>query len=143
MVLRSRGMAWFTTTVECSPDRGGLCSILRLSQLPGARADNWIMKYQSRSFMRTLLLSLCLFPSACAGPDGTASDGGSSGDASDVASGADCVTPSGSGTPHAGTIAQDETWTAAASPHLISSDIGIRARVTIEACAVVRVAADK
>ena len=101
------------------------------------------MKYQSHSFMRTLLLSLCLFPSACAGPDGTASDGGSSGDASDVASGADCVTPSGSGTPHAGTIAQDETWTAVASPHLISSDIGIRARVTIEACAVVRVAADK
>lgn len=49
-----------------------------------------------------------------------------------------CTAPTGSGTPHSGDIAQDETWTAAGSPHLLSSDVRVFSTVTIEPCAEVR-----
>ncbi|MFN7700362.1 MAG: hypothetical protein ACK6CU_26875 [Deltaproteobacteria bacterium] len=52
-----------------------------------------------------------------------------------------CEPPTGGGTEHRGTITADETWTAAASPHLVPSGVDVRATVTIEPCAVVRVGA--
>ena len=45
----------------------------------------------------------------------------------------------GAGTMHAGTITS-ETWTAAASPHIVSDDVLVNGTLTIEACAVVRLA---
>lgn len=43
---------------------------------------------------------------------------------------------------HQGTVSTAETW-AASSPHLISGDMTLRATVTVEGCAVVRVAAGR
>jgi hypothetical protein len=43
---------------------------------------------------------------------------------------------------HIGTVSATETW-AASSPHLISSDMTLRAPVTVEGCAVVRVGAGR
>src|SRR5689334_22792551 len=54
-----------------------------------------------------------------------------------------CPHLTGSGTMHTGAIATAETWTAADSPHIIPSDTSIRATVTLEACAVVRIADSK
>lgn len=51
-----------------------------------------------------------------------------------------CEPPSGPGTEHRTTITADETWTAAASPHIVPTSLYVRATVTIEPCAVVRVA---
>ena len=51
-----------------------------------------------------------------------------------------CEAATGAGTMHTGTIAMAETWTAAASPHLIPFDVTVSAVVTIEACAVVKLA---
>lgn len=60
-----------------------------------------------------------------------------------LASGGACPTPTGAGTPHQGTIAADETWTAAGSPHRVEARVQIRgATVTVEACAVVLIAPD-
>ena len=55
-----------------------------------------------------------------------------------------CVAPTGPGTTH-GSVAPNmaETWTAAASPHVLPNDITISALVKIEPCAVVRIAAGK
>ena len=53
-----------------------------------------------------------------------------------------CVAPTGAGTMHQ-SITAPETWTAAASPHVIPFDINIAATVTIEPCAVVRIAVEK
>lgn len=53
-----------------------------------------------------------------------------------------CVAPTGAGTQHSGELAADETWTAAGSPHIVStSDVVVRhgLTLTIEECAVVRV----
>ncbi len=47
------------------------------------------------------------------------------------------------GTTHGGSVSADETWTAAASPHLLPYDTSVYARLTIEPCAVVRIAAGK
>jgi hypothetical protein len=61
----------------------------------------------------------------------------------DVAIDAPACTPAtGAGTTHGSTITAAETWTAAASPHVIPTDLNIQAPVTIEACAVVQIAAD-
>ncbi|HUJ57684.1 MAG TPA: hypothetical protein VLX92_04315, partial [Kofleriaceae bacterium] len=51
-----------------------------------------------------------------------------------------CTPPAGPGTTHATTISGPETWTAAASPHVIPADLAISAQVTIEACAQVLIA---
>jgi hypothetical protein len=50
-----------------------------------------------------------------------------------------CAAPTGPGTTHA-SINTMQTWTAAASPHILPYDINIDAAVTIEPCAVVRIA---
>jgi hypothetical protein len=49
-----------------------------------------------------------------------------------------CVPPIGAGTTH-GSINAAQTWTAAASPHIVPFDINLNAPVTVEACAVVRI----
>ncbi len=48
-----------------------------------------------------------------------------------------CPAPTGPGTSHQGTISADETWTAATSPHRLTADVQVRAKLTIEPCAVV------
>lgn len=55
---------------------------------------------------------------------------------------AQCTPPTGPGTPHSSVAAgtPPQTWTAAASPHIVPFSIGIAAAVTIEPCAVVRIA---
>lgn len=50
--------------------------------------------------------------------------------------GGDCPTANSTGTAHTANVTADETWTAATSPHLVSS-LRIEATVTIEPCAVV------
>ncbi len=50
-----------------------------------------------------------------------------------------CVAPAGTGTTH-GSINVAETWTEEGSPHIVPFDINISAPVSIEACAVVRIA---
>lgn len=51
-----------------------------------------------------------------------------------------CSEPTGAGTMHAANVAADETWTAAASPHIVTTSIAVRgATLTIEPCAVVRI----
>ena len=55
---------------------------------------------------------------------------------------AECTAPTGPGTTH-GSINASETWTAAASPHVLPYDTNISTTVTIEPCAVVLIAASK
>lgn len=54
----------------------------------------------------------------------------------DVAKGGDCPATTGAGTAHTMNVTADETWTAAGSPHVVSS-LRLEATVTLEACAVV------
>src|SRR4051794_10922205 len=52
-----------------------------------------------------------------------------------------CPQVTGAGTPHSGTISTGQTWTQAASPHVITGPLSISgAIVTLEECAVVTVA---
>jgi hypothetical protein len=51
-----------------------------------------------------------------------------------------CITPTGAGVVHNTNLAAAETWTEAASPHIIMNDTTVAATITIEACAVVRIA---
>jgi hypothetical protein len=67
---------------------------------------------------------------------GFGSDGGTSDPDSGADSGPSCPAPKGPGTEHQGnTITSNETWTAAASPHVIVDSIAISATLTIEPCA--------
>ncbi|MFO0658532.1 MAG: hypothetical protein U0165_01670 [Polyangiaceae bacterium] len=80
--------------------------------------------------------------SGTAGTGGTGGTGGSSSSPIDptpdeLAAHELCPTPSGTGTEHSGTITEDETWTAAGSPHRVTFNLTILANVTIEPCAVV------
>jgi hypothetical protein len=51
-----------------------------------------------------------------------------------------CPPVTGPGTEHQGTISADETWTAAASPHILTFNLSVQnATLTIEPCAVVRI----
>jgi hypothetical protein len=55
-----------------------------------------------------------------------------------------CTAPAGAGTQHAsGSVRAAETWTAAGSPHIVPSDMSVTASITLEACAVVQIAAGK
>lgn len=82
----------------------------------------------------TLVISLVVLLTACLGPtpppkrqftyDALVARG-------------DCAVATGSGTQHTSNITADETWTAAGSPHVVSS-LRIEATVTVEACAVVQ-----
>ncbi len=56
---------------------------------------------------------------------------------------ATCPPVTGAGTMHGGSVTAAETWTAAASPHILPFDTSIGAAVTIEPCAVVRIAGGK
>lgn len=72
---------------------------------------------------------------------GSTSAGNPDGGNPDGAATSDCPAPTGAGTMHTGTIAANETWTAAGSPHNVTSDVQIRgATVTIEPCAIVQIA---
>jgi hypothetical protein len=53
-----------------------------------------------------------------------------------------CAEPTGAPVEHQGTVSTAQTW-AASSPHLISADMTLSAPVTVEGCAVVRVAAGR
>lgn len=53
----------------------------------------------------------------------------------------ECVPSTGPGVKHPGSINAAETWTAAASPHILQSDTSIYAAVTIEPCAEVLIGA--
>ena len=81
--------------------------------------------------MRKAILVLCA--AGCGG--GTATPVDASIDAPPA-----CMTPAGAGTTHQSTINASETWTAAQSPHVIPNDIIINAAVTLEPCALVRMA---
>lgn len=52
-----------------------------------------------------------------------------------------CAPVTGPGTKHEATITADETWTAAASPHVVDfrSNVAATAKLTIEPCAVVQI----
>ena len=88
------------------------------------------MRLTSPAPALTATLSLTLL-AACSAPSGQP-DGS-------VAS--TCTAPTGAGTSHEGTLSGSETWTAAASPHLVTFDLGVPtgATLTIEPCAVVQV----
>lgn len=80
--------------------------------------------------MHKLLGCLVVLPLfACPGPMRTITP-------DEVVARGDCAAVTGAGTQHTANITADETWTAAASPHVVSS-LRIEANVTIEACAVV------
>lgn len=74
-------------------------------------------------------------------PDGGggSTDGGGGG-SSDGAAAIDCPTPAGGPTTHASGAVDTETWTAAASPHIVPSTLGVRGTLTIEPCAEVLIA---
>lgn len=82
--------------------------------------------------MRPLLLSLFFIP-ACSNPNPMMNDAGADAPVSQ------CPAPTGSGTMHPASITQPETWTAAASPHVIASGTSIKSTVTLEPCAIVRI----
>lgn len=112
------------------PDRAYLCEIMRLH----------------RSLAVGCLLSLVIALPLAAGcesssPSATTStgDGGPDIDANVPST---CTPATGAGTTHS-TIDGDETWTAAASPHVVdtSSTIGAGKTLTLEPCAVVQLKA--
>jgi hypothetical protein len=82
------------------------------------------------------------------GPSGSEPDAGSAPDGGDTPPGETppkCVTPTGEGTVHSSSAlaSDDEVWTAAGSPHVVTFPVTIRAgqKLTIEPCAVVRLEA--
>lgn len=74
-------------------------------------------------------------------PDGGggSTDGGGGG-STDGATAIDCPTPAGGPTTHASGSVDTETWTAAGSPHIVPSTLGVRGTLTIEPCAEVLIA---
>ncbi len=80
--------------------------------------------------MHKLLGCLVVVPLfACPGPMRTITP-------DEVVARGDCPAVTGAGTQHTANITADETWTAAASPHVVDT-LRIEANVTIEACAIV------
>lgn len=73
------------------------------------------------------------FDGAVAQPDGSTGDGGGV---------IDCPAPTAGPTQHQGSVGT-ETWTAADSPHVLASGIGITGTLTLEPCAEVLVGAGK
>jgi hypothetical protein len=57
--------------------------------------------------------------------------------------GSSCAAPTGAGVEHTSNVTADETWLAADSPHIVSSNLVVSAKLTIESCAVVEVAAGR
>lgn len=94
--------------------------------------------------MRATYLGCVLLAIACGDQATQPNDGGV--DAMPDAGGilqTDCVVPTGAGTMHPADLRQPETWTAAASPHVLPYDTTVRAQITIEPCAVVLIGARK
>ena len=85
-----------------------------------------------------LVVLALLFVPACGSTDGGAADGGGGG--GDAGS-SDCVEPTGVGTMHGSSLTTAETWTAAASPHILPYDTTISAQITLEPCTLVQLAA--
>lgn len=85
--------------------------------------------------LRFVAMALLCVP-ACGSSDNGGADGGS-----DDAGSGECATPTGAGTTHGASVTQAETWTAAASPHILPTDTTISAAITLEPCALVRIAA--
>lgn len=85
------------------------------------------------------ILSVVVAASGGCGDDGgsTPHDGGSPDTPSQQ-----CAAPTGGPTTHSGTISADETWSAAGSPHVLTSNVTIAAgaTVTVEPCAELRLA---
>jgi hypothetical protein len=73
--------------------------------------------------------------------DGGTDSGGTDSGGTDAGPPNQCTAPTGPGTTHSGNVAADETWTAADSPHVVSSSISVAqaATLTIEPCAVVQI----
>ncbi|HKO90305.1 MAG TPA: hypothetical protein VJU61_04085 [Polyangiaceae bacterium] len=67
---------------------------------------------------------------------------GDGGVVSSLETGGDCPTPTGPGTMHSQNITGSETWTAAASPHYLTSSITVEGTLTLEACAQVLLSKD-
>lgn len=97
------------------------------------------MKLRSPAPALTATLSFALL-AACSPPSGQP-DAGQPGGGLPDASVATCPTLTGAGTSHEGILSASETWTAAASPHLVTFDLSVPsgATLTIEPCAVVQV----
>jgi hypothetical protein len=55
----------------------------------------------------------------------------------------ECPEPTGGPTSHGGSITVDQTWTAATSPHVLDYDTSVSAKLTLEPCAIVLIAAKK
>ncbi|MFT3841654.1 MAG: hypothetical protein QM723_31990 [Myxococcaceae bacterium] len=75
--------------------------------------------------------AIAVFLSACPSSESNNDGGGT------------CPAPTGTGAQHGSDVATDTTWTAADSPHLITTSIKVAsaARLTIEPCATVQLAA--
>ena len=84
-----------------------------------------------------LLVSTFAVLAACSNSNPSANDAGADAPANA------CAAPTGPGTTHADSIAADETWTAAGSPHLVTASIRVDTgvKLTIEPCAQVRLGA--
>lgn len=96
----------------------------------------------TRSFFFVFVAGLA----ACenSGSPSPAPDAGATLDAGETPVVSKCIAPTGEGTSHSGALAADEeVWTAAGSPHVITFPITIRAgqKLTVEPCAVVRLEA--
>lgn len=84
---------------------------------------------------------IALFSLGCSSTDGTAPPGtnvvvpGDRPDYDSMANRGACAAATGAGTVHSGDVTADETWTAAAAPHVIESNVRILANVVIEPCA--------
>lgn len=92
----------------------------------------------------TLWLALAVLSSACVEtvlPDSGSGGGAGGGSGGGGGAAVNCPTPTGTGTTHATSdLTVDETWTAAGSPHLVTTTVRLRgtANLTIEPCAEVR-----
>lgn len=60
-----------------------------------------------------------------------------------IDAGGECPAPTAGPTVHRGDVTGDETWTAAASPHIVDADVNVRSggHLVIEPCAQVQIAA--
>lgn len=87
------------------------------------------------------ITALVTFACSDDAPSATANGnpGGDAG-AADAAVPSRCVAPTGPGTTHTTTPTADETWTAAASPHVVATSLAIASgrTLTLEPCAIVQ-----
>lgn len=91
------------------------------------------------------LCTVSLLVPACesATPSSPAPDGGVA--TADGGPAVDCPAPTAGPTKHSGDVKDGEVWTADGSPHIVEYDVNVRdgAKLTIEPCAEVRIAAEK